>query len=95
MLWTDDRLRQVIAQYTPVLHLHEDERYLPCSAEWYFKRSQLWREEPVANVGPAIMYNQHYVLCDRSLLLLPPVATLLALKYRLCLMRHEMSEATQ
>ncbi|DBA67866.1 TPA: hypothetical protein ACH3X2_014210 [Trebouxia sp. C0005] len=52
MLWTEDRLRQVIAQYTPVLHLHPDERYLPCSVDWYFKRSQLWREEPVANETP-------------------------------------------
>lgn len=95
MLWTDARLRQVIAQYTPVLHLHEDERYLPCSAEWYFERSQLWREEPVANVGPANMQNQHCALCDKSLLLLLPVATLLALTHRLYLMRHEMSEATQ
>lgn len=49
MLWTEDRLRQVIAQYTPVLYLHPDERYLPCSVDWYFERSQLWREEPVAN----------------------------------------------
>lgn len=52
MLWTDERLQQVIAQYTPVLHLHEDERYLPCSVEWYFERSQLWLEEPVDNEPP-------------------------------------------
>ncbi len=52
MLWTEDRLRQVIAQYTPVLYLHPDERYLPCSVDWYFERSQLWREEPIPNVGP-------------------------------------------
>ncbi len=54
MLWTEDRLRQVIAQYTPVLHLHPDERYMPCSVDWYLERSQLWREEPVANVGPLL-----------------------------------------
>ena len=46
MLWTDDRLRQVIAQFAPVLRLHEDERYLPCSVDWYLQRSQLWLEEP-------------------------------------------------
>lgn len=51
MLWTDERLQQVIAQYTPVLHLHEEERYLPCSVDWYIKRSQLWLEEPVAHVS--------------------------------------------
>ena len=51
MLWTDDRLRQVIARYTPVLHLHHEEQYMPCSVEWYMERSQLWLEEPVDNVG--------------------------------------------
>lgn len=51
MLWTDERLQQVIAQYTPVLYLHEEERYLPCSVDWYIKRSQLWLEEPVEHVS--------------------------------------------
>ena len=51
MLWTDERLRQVIAQYTPVLHLHEEERYLPCSVDWYIQRSQLWLEEPIEHVS--------------------------------------------
>lgn len=51
MLWTDERLRQVIAQYTPVLYLHEDERYLPCSVDWYIHRSQLWLEEPIEHVS--------------------------------------------
>lgn len=51
MLWTDDRLQQVIAQYTPVLHLHEEERYLPCSVDWYIQRSQLWLEEPIEHVS--------------------------------------------
>ena len=51
MLWTDERLQQVIARYTPVLHLHEEERYLPCSVDWYIKRSQLWLEEPVEHVS--------------------------------------------
>ena len=51
MLWTDDRLRQVIARYTPVLHLHHEEQYLPCSVQWYMERSQLWLEEPVDKVG--------------------------------------------
>ncbi|KAL3155815.1 hypothetical protein ABBQ32_012827 [Trebouxia sp. C0010 RCD-2024] len=52
MLWTDERLQQVIAQYTPVLYLHEEERYLPCSVDWYIKRSQLWLEEPVEHGAP-------------------------------------------
>ena len=47
MPWTDEKLRQVIAQYTPVLYLHNKERYFPCSVEWYFKRSQLWLVEPI------------------------------------------------
>ena len=51
MLWTDERLQQVIAQYTPVLYLHEDERYLPCSVDWYIDRSQLWLEEPIEHVS--------------------------------------------
>ncbi len=42
MPWSDEKLKQVIAQYTPVLHLHHKERYLPCSVEWYLERSQLW-----------------------------------------------------
>ena len=53
MLWTDERLRQIIAQYTPVLHLHEDEMYLPCSVDWYMERSQLWLEEPIEHVSKA------------------------------------------
>ena len=68
MLWTEDRLRQVIAQYTPVLYLHPDERYLPCSVDWYFERSQLWREEPIANVGPYLTNNQHAELHSDHLL---------------------------
>ena len=68
MLWTEDRLRQVIAQYTPVLYLHPDERYLPCSVDWYFERSQLWREEPVANVSPYLTNNQHAELHSDHLL---------------------------
>ena len=51
MLWTDERLQQVIAQYTPLLYLHEDERYLPCSVDWYIQRSQLWLEEPIEDVS--------------------------------------------
>ena len=51
MLWTDERLQQVIAQYTPELYLHEDERYLPCSVDWYIQRSQLWLEEPLEHVS--------------------------------------------
>lgn len=42
MPWSDEKLKQIIAQYTPVLHLHHKERYLPCSVEWYLERSQLW-----------------------------------------------------
>jgi len=42
MPWSDEKLKQVIAQYTPVLHLHHKERYLPCTVEWYLQRSQLW-----------------------------------------------------
>ncbi len=68
MLWTEDRLRQVIAQYTPVLYLHPDERYLPCSVDWYFERSQLWREEPIANVGPQVTNNLHTELHSDHLL---------------------------
>ncbi len=55
MLWTDDRLRRVITQYAPVLHLHEDERYLPCSVDWYCERSQLWLEEPNAGVDLSVI----------------------------------------
>lgn len=46
MHWTDDKLRQVIAQHAPVLRLHRDEKYLPCSVEWYMDRSELWLQQP-------------------------------------------------
>ena len=46
MLWTDDKLRQTIAQFRPVLLLHKDEQYLPCSVEWYNERSELWLQQP-------------------------------------------------
>lgn len=68
MLWTEDRLRQVIAQYTPALYLHPDERYLPCSVDWYFEKSQLWREEPIANVSPVLTNNVHAELHSDHLL---------------------------
>ena len=56
MLWTDERLRQVIARYTPMLHLHEEESYLPCSVDWYIQRSQLWLEEPIEHVSRIVVY---------------------------------------
>ena len=46
MHWTDDKLRQIIAQHAPVLCLHKDERYLPCSVEWYIEHSELWLQQP-------------------------------------------------
>lgn len=66
MLWTDERLQQVIAQYTPVLYLHEDERYLPCSVDWYIHRSQMWLEEPIEHVS------ELYVACQVSIISTTP-----------------------
>ena len=46
MYWTDDKLRQTIAQFRPVFLLHRDEQFLPCSVEWYNERSELWLQQP-------------------------------------------------
>lgn len=46
MHWTDDKLRYIIAQHAPVLCLHKEEKYLPCSVEWYMDRSELWLQQP-------------------------------------------------
>lgn len=52
MPWSDEKLKQIIAQYTPVLHLHHKERYLPCSVEWYLERSQLWHVDALDEKMP-------------------------------------------
>ncbi|DBB03551.1 TPA: hypothetical protein ACH3X3_010894 [Trebouxia sp. C0006] len=52
MPWSDEKLKQVIAQYTPVLHLHHKERYLPCTVEWYLQRSQLWHVDALDEKMP-------------------------------------------
>ncbi len=63
MPWSDENLKQVIAQFTPVLHLHHKELYLPCSVEWFFERSQLWLVEPVENVSlctsDSVLHSHH------------------------------------
>ena len=37
-----DRLRSLVAAFAPVLRLHPDDAYRPCSAEWFASRSSLW-----------------------------------------------------
>jgi len=37
-----DRLRSLVAAFAPVLRLHPDDAFNPCSAEWFASRCSLW-----------------------------------------------------
>ena len=37
-----DRLTSLVAAFAPVLRLHPEDIYKPCSAEWFAARSSLW-----------------------------------------------------
>jgi len=41
MLIEVDKLKVLIAKYAPVLYLHPDDKYMPCSAEYYMSHSEL------------------------------------------------------
>lgn len=64
MHWTDDKLRQVIAQHAPVLCLHKDEKYLPCSVEWYIEHSELWLQQPNESSQVASQ-SETYTACNK------------------------------
>jgi hypothetical protein len=41
-----EKVRALIADNAPELHLHAEEAFLPCSAEWFLRHCSLWYVEP-------------------------------------------------
>ena len=36
------RLKELVAQHAPVLHMHPRDDFMPCSVEWFMDHSELW-----------------------------------------------------
>jgi hypothetical protein len=40
------KIKGLVAEHTPELHIHPEESFLPCSAEWFVENCALWVQEP-------------------------------------------------
>lgn len=45
MEFTEEWIKEQVDSYAPALYMHPDDKFLPCTAEWFLERSELWLDE--------------------------------------------------
>lgn len=67
MLIELDKLKALIAKYAPVFYLHPDDKYMPCSAEYYMSHSELRSSSKYYCGGSTVLLKEGEVTSDTLL----------------------------
>ena len=51
---TREWVERAVKQNTPVLYLHHNDPFMPCTAEWFMDRSELWKCQDHTKVSKTI-----------------------------------------
>jgi hypothetical protein len=49
-----ERLKQLVAENAPVLHLHPRDSFMPCSVEFFMTHSELWLNDSEDKVNVSL-----------------------------------------
>ena len=54
------RVKQLVAAHCPILHLHHEEQFLPCSAEFFLEHSDLMLVNPAADTQVVMLCSLYW-----------------------------------